>query len=305
MRLKIGIVLFLLFFAPSLEGVLLSKHSKSVCVIGGYRGGRLGNQMFQVATTLSVAFDHNAKAVFPEFAEWKDDDLPENMRQVFFRLDTHRAHKSAGTFREHDDFNFVPIPYKPNIRLLGYFQSERYFRHNKDKILPYFEPRSELSDYLKSKYADLLNHPNTVGMHLRAYNVENPYIVSKVMTPVTFDYFNKAASLFGNDALFVIFTDNVPWAKEILSRFDRPYLIIENENQYGDFYLLSYMKHQIISNSTFSWWAAYLNKNPHKIVIAPFPWFHTNSTVTHGNDNILPPEWYRINPFTLEVSQPR
>lgn len=290
--------------APAPQPAPLPKPKELEFVTGGYHGGRLGNQLFQVAAALSVAFDHKAIPVFPDYAEWKLYDIPENLKNVLFRLNTNKALKLSTTFFEDPNFVYAPIPYTPNMQTRGFFQSEKYFKHNADKILPLFEPRKELVDYLQKKYKTILNHPYTVGVHLRAYKIEDPSILN-AMVPITFDYVIKAASLYDEEALFVIFTDSVPWAKEILSSFDRPYYIVENESQYADLYLLSYMKHQIISNSTFSWWAAYLNKNPGKIVVAPRPWFQPNWHNAPGNDNIIPSGWFVLNPFTLKVTPPQ
>lgn len=272
------------------------------CVIGGYIGGRLGNQLFQISATLSLAMDHNVVAIFPEWATWELYDIPENLKQVFFRLSTAPAEIST-TFQEDENFVYKPIPYTPNIHIRGFFQSEKYFKHNKEKILPLFEPRQALADYLNEKYAPLIKHPCTVGVHLRAYKAENPAILN-AMVPITIDYVKKAATLFPEEAHFVIFTDHVPFAQDILSTFDRPYTIIENESQFADLYLLSYMKHQIISNSSFSWWAAYLNKNRSKIVVAPLPWFQPHWHNAAGNNHIIPEGWYTVNPYTLEIRAP-
>ena len=75
--------------------------------------------------------------------------------------------------------------------------------------------------------------------------------------------------------------------------FSRPHLFIENEPHYHDFYLMSYCTHQIISNSSFSWWAAYLNKNPQKKVIAPARWFNPGCLTT--GKHIVPKEWIKVS----------
>ncbi len=258
-----------------------------------YYGGRLGNQLFQIAAALSLAIDHNAEAVFPDYLLRNQYDIPINREMIFPHLNFEQPRAGVEyQYVENRDFKYSPIPYRPNMRILGYFQSEKFFKHNKDKILPYFEPSDKITSYLQSKYDDLLCHPCTVAIHLRGYLQESPNL--KEMFPfIGQDYVEQAASLFPEHALFVIFTDQIEWAKHELKDFSRPHVFIENEMHYHDFFLMSFLKHQIICNSSFGWWAAYLNKNPDKIVVAPFPWFHPNHHLS--SEHIIPDEWIKIH----------
>jgi len=261
-------------------------------VFSKYYGGRLGNQLFQIAAALSLAMDNNALAVFPDYSARKDYDIVENRKYVFPNICTQNPYvKPYFTFKEHQDFHFQPIPFTPNMAIGGFFQSEKYFKHNWKKIRPYFAPSNEIICYLQSKYFDLLSHQNTVGLHIRAYLKEASNL-KKMFVTLDENYFEQAASLFGNDALFVIFSDNIPEAKTLLKNFSRPYVIIEGEKHYHDFYLMSLMKHQIISNSSFSWWAAYLNNNPGKIVIAPYPWFHPQHHLS--SEHLIAEDWITL-----------
>lgn len=178
------------------------------------------------------------------------------------------------------------------MEVYGYFQSEKYFKHNKEKICAVFEPSEKIRCYLTQKYAPLLNHPNTVAIHLRAYKLEN-LDIEKCFPFLTGEFYMEAADQFPEDALFVIFSDRIEWAKKEMNNFSRPHIFIENETHYHDFYLMSFCKHQIISTSSFSWWAAYLNKNPDKIVVAPDPWFSPISG--HDSSNVIPEEWSTLS----------
>ena len=174
------------------------------------------------------------------------------------------------------------------MEIYGYFQSENYFKHNKEKICAFFEPSIEITKHLTTKYQDLLEHPNTVAIHMRAYKIENPDI-EKCFPFLSGEFFMKAAEQFSEDALFVIFSDEMGWAKEEMKNFTRPHIFIEKETHYHDLYLMSFCKHQIISTSSFSWWGAYLNKNPSKIVVAPYPWFTPISG--HDSSHVIPEGW--------------
>lgn len=258
-------------------------------VFSRYQGGRLGNQLFQIAAALSLSMDNKAVAVFPDYSVRKECDIAENKRYIFPKICTFNPNvKRAATFKEHQDFHFKPIPFTSNMTISGFFQSEKYFKHNWEKIRPYFAPSEEIIGYLKSKYFNLLNHPNTVAMHIRGYLKESPGL-KDMFASLDINYFAQAASFFEDDALFVIFSDDILGAKRLLKNFSRPYVVIEKEKHYHDFYLMSLMKHQIISNSSFSWWAAYLNDHQDKIVIAPYPWFHPKHHLS--SKHIIPENW--------------
>jgi hypothetical protein len=255
--------------------------------------GRLGNQMFQVAAALSLAEDFGAQAIFPDFVLRKEDDLSKNYQFFFNRLLTTQPPRSSTyTYREHPHFHFSPITFRPNMEIHGYFQSERYFKHNKEKICSFFEPSVKIKEYLTEKYRDLLAHPNTVAIHMRAYKLES-LDIEKCFPFLSGDFFMRAAEQFPDDALFVIFSDNIEWAKNEMQCFARPHIFIEKEPSYHDLYLISFCKHQIISTSSFSWWGAYLNKNLDKVVIAPYPWFSPISG--HDSSNVIPKEWHTIS----------
>ncbi len=256
-------------------------------------GGRLGNQMFQVAAALSLAEDYGARVIIPDLECRTGEGIPLN-RKIFFHSisSEHPFPRPSFVFKEHHHFCFQPIPYQPYIEIVGYFQSEKYFKHNKDKVLAFFEPTAEIKEYLLDKYGEILEHPNTVGIHLRAYKLENLEI-EKCFPFLKAEYFINAAELFSDDALFVFFSDRIEWAKEEMKNFERPHIFIENETYYHDLYLMSFCKHQIISPSSFSWWAAYLNKNPDKLVVAPDPWFNPDSH--HDSSNVIPEGWFKMS----------
>lgn len=287
------VVLLLLF--PVFPSLLEARHKirPPAGYINMHLGGRLGNQMFQVAAALSLAKDTGALPVFPEFRTKTKEDVPLN-RQIFFSsLNTAQPADSPSlVYFEHPHFHYQPIPYRRNIEIYGYFQSEKYFKHNKQLICDFFEPSMEIRSYLETKYQDLLAHPCTVAIHMRAYKLESLEI-EKCFPFLPGEYYMKAAELFPPGALFVIFSDRIDWAKEEMRDFSLPHVFIENEPHYHDLYLMSFCKHQIISPSSFSWWAAYLNKNPDKFVVAPNPWFSPISG--HDSSSVIPEDWHLLD----------
>lgn len=255
-------------------------------------GGRLGNQMFQVAAALSLALDNDAQAIFPDLVTRECENIPLN-RKIFFSSLLAQEPDSPVNFQyhEHEHFHYTPIPYRPNMEVYGYFQSEKYFKRHKKEVCEFFEPSEEIENYLLDKYQNLIEHPCTVAIHMRAFKLES-LDIEKCFPFLTSQYYKKAMELFPQDVLFVIFSDRIDWAKEEMEGLDRPHVFIEGNEYYHDLYLMSFCKHQIISTSSFSWWAAYLNKNPDKVVVAPDPWFSPISG--HDPSSVVPEDWYKM-----------
>ena len=263
-------------------------YAESPSFIEGQLTGQLGNQLFVIAATVSLALDHDAIPVFPDFLFDKTNGIPLNFEKVFYHLNTT---KPGDLYEYHEPFyHYAPIPYIENMRLCGYFQSEKYFKHHKEEILELFAPRLEIKEYIESKYKDLLLHPNIVSVHLRSYYDHDPS--QEVFIQYGKEYCEKAMTLFPEDTLFVVFSNKMEQCKKELASINRPKVFIECESYYYDLYLMSLCKHNIICNSSFSWWAAYLNSNPEKIIVAPPRWYTPKSGL--NDEDIVPEEWIRL-----------
>lgn len=251
----------------------------------------LGNQFFATAATLSLAWDNDAEAHFPDFDNEKRYNTHENYELIFWRLDKTKPKKKVKYYYDEPEHPYTAIPYKPNMRMHGYFQSEKYFKHHKDEILAIFEPKKEILDYIDQKYGALLNQTVTVAIHVRTYT--RPVWDAPNCFPLNGrEYIQQAMTFFPADATYVVCSDNIEWCKENLSDLAPNMHFIEGEKYYYDFYIMSLCTHNIISNSTFSWWSAYLNKNPNKIVIAPKKWF--NESLGKDTRDLIPDEWIQI-----------
>lgn len=261
--------------------------------VRGTLQGRLGNQFFIVAANVSLALDNGAEAVFPDFIQRFDSDIPTNYKNVFWRLNVSKPSKKVSFFYQEPYIPFTNIPFHPNMQTCGWFASEKYFIHHKKEILALFAPSRTITEYLNKKYQDIINQPNTVAVHARAYFLEDANAANLFMSYGA-DYFEKAMSLFPDDTLFVVFSDKMDWCKEEFSKIDKNIIFIEGETHFHDLYLMSMCKHQILSNSTFSWWGAYLNPNPTKLVIAPPQWFSPGSGMEDSLD-LFPEEWIILN----------
>ena len=111
---------------------------------------------------------------------------------------------------------------------------------------------------------------------------------------VDIDYIRKARSFFDNEYTFVTFSDDIEWCKNNI-RFEKNDVFVENKTEIFDLYLMTLMDHNIISNSTFSWWGAYLNKNLEKKVISPRTWFRKKlKQIGYDASNDLIPDKWRL-----------
>jgi hypothetical protein len=250
--------------------------------------GQLGNQLFIIAATVSLALDHEATPTFPDLIKIKDYKIPLNYEKLFHSLPVSLPNRVRFTYRE-PHFSYEPIPYRPNMKLSGYFQSEKYFANHKREILELFAPPSEIVSDLSLRYADILEHAMTISVHVRFYH-EDP--TGKVHPTCDRDYFEKAMALFPDDALFVVFSNEMEKCKTLLSSIPKNFRFIEGEDHFCDLYLMSFCKHNIIANSSFSWWGAYLNRNPKKQVVAPKLWF--NSSHIADTKDLLPEGWIQL-----------
>lgn len=237
-------------------------------IVGSILGG-LGNQMFEVATTCALAWDNGAEPYFPDYIP----HLPysqSTLHHVLFRCALYPPKNEISSEWATPVYGYEPIPFTNRMKLSGYSQNEKYFAHHRDRLIQFFAPKDRDLQYIKRKYRGILDHPNSVCIHIRYYLAEKPDEPS--FRQYDEEYYGKAMSLFSNDALFVVISDNINFAKKIIPTQGRNVVFIENEPYYIDFYLQTFCKHNIIGNSTFSWWGAWLNQNPGKIVIRPKEW---------------------------------
>lgn len=230
-------------------------------------GGQLGNQMFHFAAVLSYAIDHNLEATFPILNETYNQ-LSYNRDRIFFRLATFTPPVELSSYSVSSP-NYEKLPEDLcNVELEGGLFSWKFFNHHQDLIQKLYAPSETVLEEIQSKYQDLLSKENTVAVHVRTYSKQ---IHDEGLHFVGMRYFEDTMNQFSEESTFVIFSDRIDWCK---ARFkndfpDKQFVFIEGNDHIVDLFLMSFMKHQILSKSTFSWWGAYLNSNPDKIVFAP------------------------------------
>ena len=253
----------------------------------------IGNQLFCVATTLALANDNNTIAVFPDLNFYPYELYG---RSIFHKLNKGVFDKSfvqhTYTEKPYSSTIYNKIEYKKNMCIHGHFQSYKYF-HNYEKQL---QEAITLPDFytktLDEKYGHLYNK-KTVSLHYR----RKDYLKFKqIYPPLGEDYYLNALSKVGEYDTIVLFSDDMKWVENNTDYLPGKKVYVEGEMDFVDLYLMSKMKNNIIANSTFSWWGAYLNKNENKKVVAPWNWFGPGRVSDNHKETIdlIPESWTRI-----------
>lgn len=230
--------------------------------------GRLGNILFQVAATIALALRNNDDYVFPN--TWPD--------KKFFNIPLDKFVDKVYFSSKYDElyYHYSPIPYCPNLNWEGYGQSYLYFNDFKNQIKQLLTPniKIEKQDYtsIHVRRTDYLTHKNCYQLLTR----EN--------------YYDRAMGK-SNGKNFLIFSDDINYCKNIFT--GNEFTFAEGNNAATDLALqLNCTGGNIIANSSFSWWGAYLNEINN--VIAPDIWFGSELAPTHNTKDLYLPNWIRI-----------
>ena len=168
----------------------------------------------------------------------------------------------------------------PNQYIEGTFQDFRYFRAASKEVEAAFRFPQCQSPASKKLKMVLEKQENSVSVHIRRGDFLIPRI-SKVLPVCSEEYYGKAVehvrSRVPNPFFFVFSPNDREWAEDLFASLNVQYVIVGEEDAgpfaHEDMYMMSLCKHNIIANSSFSWWGAWLNSNPNKVVIAPDKWF--------------------------------
>jgi hypothetical protein len=278
--------------------------------------GGLGNQMFQYAAGRTLAHLNNTfvKLDVSSFSENKlrTFDLLSLNATVGFAtkeeisnlLPVHNFEKAfqylsplkkRSYYREKEfSFNKKVLALGKNVYLKGYFQSEKYFLPAKNIIISEFTFKKEFVKTIDYFSATLRNN-DSVSVHIRRGDFDQDPVTTNYHGTLDAGYYNTAIELIRSripNATFYFFSDNIDWVKENLS-IPSAVFVSGNitKNHIEDLYLMSQCRHNIIANSSFSWWGAWLNDNQNKVIIAPEKWFNKGPKDTQ---DIIPKEWYKI-----------
>jgi hypothetical protein len=244
---------------------MLDKKYSIIELIGG-----LGNMLFQIATTYSLSLRDNKEffcdsnmTIIPHhhYSHYKDN--------IFRKIKFKNNVEDLDSFYSENGFNYNPIPkFTGNVRLRGYFQSEKYFLDYRNEILDLFEPNEETKIKIDDFFSEFSNK-RTCSIHVRRgdyVGIQNYHCLQEI------DYYKKSIEMIGIDTTFLIFSDDIDWCKDNFYFLDNK-IFITGFSDHEQLYLMSICNDNIIANSTFSWWGAWMNKNDNKKVISPKKWF--------------------------------
>ncbi|WP_336175308.1 alpha-1,2-fucosyltransferase [Acinetobacter ursingii] len=282
-----------------------------VKIIGG-----LGNQMFQYATAYALARKRNEELILdlslalnydvhplrinqlqchygkfenkaPEYEKYVfSTKIPSLLKKyIFFRCYIEQSLK----------FNKNLLQETGQKKLVGYFQCEQYFKEYRDDLLEEFKPKESFSE-LQTHIKKMIELDSSCSMHIRRGDYftnpeatafhgmcNNEYFMKALK------YLEKKQKIDKNTKIF-IFSDDIEWCKENIDiDYDTYFVPADDKRSEMDMWLMSYCQHNVISNSTFSWWGAWLNQNPNKCIIAPKNWFRNGEP-----NSIVPDLWIQL-----------
>lgn len=178
--------------------------------------------------------------------------------------------------------------------LMGYWQTEKYFKSIANTIRQDFSYKAPLSGR-NEEIATRIRNSNAVSLHVRRGDIAANPAVLAVHGLCSLEYYRQAVEYVAarvDRPEFFIFSDDAPWVRENLA-ITHPCNYVDNNkgsDSYIDMRLMSLCRHHIIANSSFSWWGAWLNPREDKIVVAPERWF----AAALDSSDIVPPSWVKI-----------
>ena len=283
-----------------------------VKIIGG-----LGNQMFQYAYAKALEQKgHEVKIDISAFETYKlhggyqldkynidldssiKDENDKFYKNTFFYkvlrrfgMDFSRRIKEKSLL-----FDKKLLEIDDNSYLDGYFQCEKYFKDIREIILKQFTINQDISNYTKEIKNKIQNSKNSCSLHIRRGDFVNSTNIN-IHGACDIEYYKKAMKYLEEKVVninYFIFSDDIEWVKENLAIQNAIYIDSKEKRiPHEDIYLMSLCKNNIIANSSFSWWGAWLNQNENKIVIAPKRWFADDKLESQSKD-IVCESWVRI-----------
>lgn len=288
--------------------------------------GGLGNQMFQYAAAKSLAlnngatlkldissFDQQISSETPrqyalgiftnitdEFSEaaFKNSVVPPLRNYLFnkvYKFAVQKINWLNRNFIIENSYSYSPVKYNGGLVYIdGYWQSYKYFKANEKLIRIYFDLSYLANEITIEPIINSIRNSVAVSLHVRRGDYVTNVKAKNYVRLYDLAFYKKAIEKIremesGKMKIF-IFSDDAEWCKKNM-KFKEEHTFINTGSDSHDLYLMSICKHNIIANSTFSWWAAWLNNNTNKIVVAPQKWYQGSK----NSNDLLPAEWIRFD----------
>ena len=285
--------------------------------ITGHLMGGLGNVLFIVASCFALSKKYKVKLRFYCNANvWRDSKR--RMIQCYkmfekFDIDCANNRKSGITFREpYFFYESITLDRRIHNCIYGYFQSYKYFDAYKSEFIkmlnnPYKDEVDHLlTEYLLKQVANndgksespprpskKIQQLEFVSIHVR----RTDYLaLSDIHLNLDIAYYEEAISNFSKEkSIFLIFSDDVEFIQRepLFQTLMNKYIITDQDDEYC-FWMMAACDHNIIANSSYSWWASYINSNPNKLVISPSKWFGPKGPVYKIRDIIPETKNYKM-----------
>ncbi len=300
--------------------MVYSEERDDLVIIVRLTGG-LGNQMFQYAAARSLAdrfsvplrldisdfesyflrryeiHDFAIRATIADDKELAPFRVKKNRLTLWQRilrktsLNRHKSLLAERSFAYDERIEIV----RPPVYLDGYWQSERYFSKNSDAIRSDFSLAKDL-DNANAAIKNQINSVCAVSVHVRRGDYVSDQRTNHYHGTCGVDYYNGAIKFIKQRVEhphFFVFSDDHDWTKKNIACDAPTTYVTANSSKSGilDMALMRQCRHHIIANSSFSWWGAWLNPLPDKIVIAPQRWF---SHARHDTSDLIPGSWLKV-----------
>jgi hypothetical protein len=283
--------------------------------------GGLGNQMFQYAMGRRLSLHHQTELFLD--CTFLETENPHHIKREY-ELGIFKIHAQIATGKElkkfkqsnriinkvqqrlpglfpfkliHEKshaFNEFILTAPDNSWLNGFWQTEKYFIDIENTIRSDFEFKSPAQE-LNKTLAEKIKSCESVSIHVRRGDYTTPKVLA-FHGICTTDYYYKAIEALSKKTTIrelFLFSDDTSWVKQNM-RFDLPVTYIDHntgKNSFEDMRLMSLCKHNIIANSSFSWWGAWLNAYKNKTVIAPINWILDKQVDT---TDVIPENWLQL-----------
>jgi len=266
--------------------------------------GGLGNQLFQIFATISYSMYIDTTFTFPSnHLLFNKNNIRKTYWNTFLKnLQCYTIDDKPNYFLIREKcFEYNQLPYiqnSKNANLFGYFQSYKYFEYNYHNICNLIQLK-KIKKIVSEVYP--YNYSNTISIHFRIGDYK---MYSEKYELLKYEYYRNSLSYIKENTncreiLYFCEKEDISEVEPIISllKTDFPefsfHKIDENIDDWKQLVIMSLCSHNIIANSTFSWWGAYFNSNRNKIVCYPEKWFCKN--INYDLNDLFPYKWVKIN----------
>jgi len=272
------------------RALALSRNEPLLVDLSGFDGYGL-HQGYELQRVFALEVKPAEREQIQDLFGWRSNSLVLKLlkRRGFAKL---RGHHLAiePHFNYWHDLASLGTP----LYMMGYWQSARYIGSHEAQIRDDFRFRNPLQGR-NAELASEMESSASVSLHIRRGDYVTHKATTKIMELCSLDYYREAVRHISSrvhDPVFFVFSDDMEWAKKSLN-FHPNFVFVEQNTgleSYRDMQLMSACRNHIIANSSFSWWGAWLNPKPDKLVIAPRRWFRNGM----NDSDLIPVQWIRL-----------